>query len=147
MYEILRTEFVFVGSNSTVTRHLPGSKFSFLLPLDRKLNTYFSSHVVAHSTNISINLHMFGDPLPHRHPILLWFRMQNFKLLPFSITTGSVTIVPVTTHARAHKPGDESLMFVPCITRRCRNNQHYALNCTTPLFHILAPTRFGSIQP
>jgi hypothetical protein len=25
-----------------------------------------------------------------------------------------------------------------------RNNQHYALTCTTPLFYILAPTCFGS---
>jgi hypothetical protein len=28
-----------------------------------------------------------------------------------------------------------------------RNNQHYALNCTTPLFYILAPTCFGSSLP
>jgi hypothetical protein len=27
------------------------------------------------------------------------------------------------------------------------NNQHYALNCTTPLFNILAPTCFGSSLP
>jgi hypothetical protein len=38
-------------------------------------------------------------------------------------------------------------MFVPCIIRRSRNNQHYALNCTTPLFCILAPTCFGSSLP
>jgi hypothetical protein len=35
-------------------------------------------------------------------------------------------------------------MFVPWIIRRSRNNQHNALNCTTPLFNILAPTYFGS---
>jgi hypothetical protein len=28
-----------------------------------------------------------------------------------------------------------------------RNNQHHALICTTPLFYILAPTRFGSSLP
>jgi hypothetical protein len=38
-------------------------------------------------------------------------------------------------------------MFVPCIIRRSRNNQHYALICTIPLFHILAPTCFGSSLP
>jgi hypothetical protein len=40
-----------------------------------------------------------------------------------------------------------SLMFVPCIIRRSRNNQHYALICTTPLFYIVAPTYFGSSVP
>jgi hypothetical protein len=35
-------------------------------------------------------------------------------------------------------------MFVPCIIRRSRNNQHYALIYTTHLFYILAPTCFGS---
>jgi hypothetical protein len=49
---------------------------------------------------------MFGDPLPHRHSILLWFRMTNFKLFPFSITTGSVTVVPFTTLARTWKNFD-----------------------------------------
>jgi hypothetical protein len=40
-----------------------------------------------------------------------------------------------------------SLMFVPCIIRRSRNNQHYAQICTIPLFYILAPTCFGiSVQ-
>jgi hypothetical protein len=38
-------------------------------------------------------------------------------------------------------------MFVLCIIRRCRYNQQYALNCTTPLFYILAPTCFGSSLP
>jgi hypothetical protein len=38
-------------------------------------------------------------------------------------------------------------MFVPCIIRRSRNNQHYTLICTTPLFYILAPTCFGSSLP
>jgi hypothetical protein len=40
-------------------------------------------------------------------------------------------------------------MFVPCIIRRSRNNQHCALNFTftTPLFYILAPTCFGSNLP
>jgi hypothetical protein len=40
-----------------------------------------------------------------------------------------------------------SLMFVPCIARRSINNQHYALNCTTPLFNIQAHTCFGSSLP
>jgi hypothetical protein len=31
--------------------------------------------------------------------------------------------------------------------RRSRNNQHYALICTSPLFYILAPTCFGSSLP
>jgi hypothetical protein len=38
-------------------------------------------------------------------------------------------------------------MFVPCIIRRSRNNQHYSLICTTHLFYILAPTFFGSSLP
>jgi hypothetical protein len=40
-----------------------------------------------------------------------------------------------------------SLIFVPCIIRRSRNNEHYALICTSPLFNILAPTCFGSSLP
>jgi hypothetical protein len=38
-------------------------------------------------------------------------------------------------------------MFVPYIIRRSRNNQHYALICTTALFYILAATCFGSSLP
>jgi hypothetical protein len=38
-------------------------------------------------------------------------------------------------------------MFVPCIIRRSRNDQNYALICTTALFYILAPTYFGSSLP
>jgi hypothetical protein len=38
-------------------------------------------------------------------------------------------------------------MFVPCTIRRSRNNQHYALISTAPLFYILAPTRFDSSLP
>jgi hypothetical protein len=38
-------------------------------------------------------------------------------------------------------------MFIPCIIRRSRNNQHYALICTTLLFYILAPTCSGSSLP
>jgi hypothetical protein len=38
-------------------------------------------------------------------------------------------------------------MFVPSIIRRSRNNQLYALICTTPLFYILAPTCFGRSLP
>jgi hypothetical protein len=38
-------------------------------------------------------------------------------------------------------------MFVPCIIGCSRNNQQYALICTTPLFYILAPTCFGSSLP
>jgi hypothetical protein len=45
------------------------------------------------------------------------------------------------------KTGVSSLMFVPCIIRHSRNNRHYALNCTTPLFYILAPTCFSSSLP
>jgi hypothetical protein len=33
------------------------------------------------------------------------------------------------------------------IIRRNKNNQHYALIYTTPLFYILAPTCFGSSLP
>jgi hypothetical protein len=39
------------------------------------------------------------------------------------------------------------LMFVPCIIRRSRNDQQYALICTTTLFYIKAPTCFGSSLP
>src|SRR5215510_2939430 len=38
-------------------------------------------------------------------------------------------------------------MFVPCIIRCSRNDQQYALICTTPLFYTLAPTCFGSSLP
>jgi hypothetical protein len=38
-------------------------------------------------------------------------------------------------------------MFVSCIIRRSRNNQHHALGCTTPVFYILAATCFGSSLP
>jgi hypothetical protein len=38
-------------------------------------------------------------------------------------------------------------MFVPCIIRRSRNNQQYALICTNSLFYILAPTCFGTSLP
>jgi hypothetical protein len=38
-------------------------------------------------------------------------------------------------------------MFVPCIIRRSRNNQHYAQICTTALFYILASICFGSSLP
>jgi hypothetical protein len=37
-----------------------------------------------------------------------------------------------------------NLMFVPCIVRCSRNNQHNAQICTTALFYMLAPTCFGS---
>jgi hypothetical protein len=39
------------------------------------------------------------------------------------------------------------LMFVPCIIKRSRNNQHYAQICTTALFYILSATCFGSTLP
>jgi hypothetical protein len=38
-------------------------------------------------------------------------------------------------------------MFVPCIIRRRRNNQHYPQTCTTDLFYILVPTCFDSSLP
>jgi hypothetical protein len=38
-------------------------------------------------------------------------------------------------------------MFIPCIIRRISNDQQYAVICTTPLFHVLAPTYFGSSLP
>jgi hypothetical protein len=38
-------------------------------------------------------------------------------------------------------------MFVPCIIRRIRKKQQYALICTTPLFHVLVPVCFGSSLP
>jgi hypothetical protein len=41
----------------------------------------------------------------------------------------------------------QSLIFLPCIIRCSRNNQHYALICTSPLLYILAPTCFGSSLP
>jgi hypothetical protein len=41
----------------------------------------------------------------------------------------------------------KGLMFVLCVVRHSRNNQHYALICSTPLFYILAPTCFGSSLP
>jgi hypothetical protein len=40
-----------------------------------------------------------------------------------------------------------SLMFVPCVIRRSRNNQHYALIYTNPVFHILPLTCFDSSLP
>jgi hypothetical protein len=38
-------------------------------------------------------------------------------------------------------------MFVPCIIEHSRKNQHNAQICTTALFHMLAPTCFGSSLP
>jgi hypothetical protein len=38
-------------------------------------------------------------------------------------------------------------MFIPCIIRRIRKNQQYALTCTTHLFYVLAPACFGSSLP
>jgi hypothetical protein len=38
-------------------------------------------------------------------------------------------------------------MFVPCIIRRGRNDQQYALICTAHLFYILALTRLDSSLP
>jgi hypothetical protein len=35
-------------------------------------------------------------------------------------------------------------MFKPFIIRRIRSDQQYTLICTTPLFHVLAPTCFDS---
>jgi hypothetical protein len=35
-------------------------------------------------------------------------------------------------------------MFIPCIIRRIRKDQQFALICNTPLFYVLAPTCFGS---
>jgi hypothetical protein len=40
-----------------------------------------------------------------------------------------------------------NLMFIPCTIRCSRNNQQYALICTTPLFSMLAPTCFSSSLP
>jgi hypothetical protein len=40
-----------------------------------------------------------------------------------------------------------SLMLVPCIIGRSRNNQHYTLIYITLLFSILAPKCFGSSLP
>jgi hypothetical protein len=39
------------------------------------------------------------------------------------------------------------LIFLPRIIRHSRNNQRYALNCTTPFFYVLAPTCFSSSLP
>jgi hypothetical protein len=38
-------------------------------------------------------------------------------------------------------------MCLQCVCVSSRNNQHYALICTTPLFYILTPTCFGSSLP
>jgi hypothetical protein len=38
-------------------------------------------------------------------------------------------------------------MFITCVIRRSKNNQHYAMTCTTLLFYILAPTSFDSSLP
>jgi hypothetical protein len=54
-------------------------------------------------------------------------------------------IVKILLSFYTSRNGVFSIMLVPCIIRRSRNNQHYALICTTPLFYILAPTCFGSI--
>jgi hypothetical protein len=40
-----------------------------------------------------------------------------------------------------------SLMFILCIIRHIRKNQHYALICTTSLFYVLDPTCFSSSLP
>jgi hypothetical protein len=33
-----------------------------------------------------------------------------------------------------------NLMSIPCIIKRIRKNQQYALSCTTHLFYVLSPT-------
>jgi hypothetical protein len=38
-------------------------------------------------------------------------------------------------------------MFVPCIIRRSRNNQHDTQIYTTAVFYMLAPTCFGRSMP
>jgi hypothetical protein len=38
-------------------------------------------------------------------------------------------------------------MFVPCIIKRSKKNQHNAQICTTALFRMLAPTCFSSSLP
>jgi hypothetical protein len=57
------------------------------------------------------------------------------------------TICPNNLAAIWKSNTHKCLLFVSCIIRRSRNNQHYALNCTTPLFNIQAPTYFGSSLP
>jgi hypothetical protein len=49
-------------------------------------------------------------------------------------------------HCIANK-SNKNLMFVPCIIRRSRNNEHYTQICITALFYMLAPTCFGSSLP
>jgi hypothetical protein len=63
----------------------------------------------------------------------------------FIVQRNKYTEVEMLTEMQVYL--NTSLMFVLCIIRRSRNNQHYALICTTPLFYILAPTCFGSSLP
>jgi hypothetical protein len=58
------------------------------------------------------------------------------------------TVVP--TRLKTNQLKDKyafNLMFVPCIIRRSRNNQHNAQICTTALYYMLPPTCFGSSLP
>jgi hypothetical protein len=108
--------------------------------------------------HVSDNLH-----LPHNNkdnflkarpvvPVLNYFFFQNYTL-PREIwvfsnqvfsseraVKSSNVMLNVTTNCG-------SLVFVPCIIRRSRNNQHYELICTTALFTILAPTCLGTSVP
>jgi hypothetical protein len=73
-------------------------------------------------------------------------REFHSRLLEFFIDTIFLTLG--STHPLTEtSTRDLSLMFVPCIIRRSRHNQHYALNYTTPLFNIQTPTYFGSSLP
>jgi hypothetical protein len=79
--------------------------------------------------------------------VLLNTNLANFSdfcystvLLNTNITDGSPSDQPSDTHMH-------SLMFVPCIIGRSRNNQHYELICTTPFYYTLAPTCLSSSMP
>jgi hypothetical protein len=58
-----------------------------------------------------------------------------------------VELVKPTDNTHAIYQVPFSLVFVPCIIRRSKNNQHYALNCTTHFFNIQYTTCFGSGLP
>jgi hypothetical protein len=67
--------------------------------------------------------------------------MTDKGLYPYDIT-GRIIDLCILIYNLLDRPKDKR--FETSRSKHSRNNQHYALICTTPLFYILAPTCFGS---
>jgi hypothetical protein len=89
-----------------------------------------------HSILLRINgLYMFRALLAH-HQEAFYKRHLVYCMRVMSAGCTTPILVQPTDITRTQ--------YTKC---RSRNNQHYALICTTPLFYILAPACFGSNLP